>query len=132
MNKIIKSFQDTQCKIMNDEEFIVYVTLLTWKELSLEIFSLEVHPLRTQLQQRRLVQFKNMQSIFNMWMKVLNADERYIIKRHIIDGISWKKLENELHNKSKRDMYQNQYTLHKVQRTAITKIAQHLKNAKRI
>lgn len=59
------------------------------------------------------------------WMWFLSDDERYVIKRHLLDGIAWHHIVYEYNNKLIRSKIKNLSSLRRMQHQAIARIALH-------
>lgn len=75
---------------------------------------------RTALTQR-LLELKVRTQRVRSWMLVLNEDEEFVIRRHLIDEVSWPRLEAE-HIEKWKEYGKNRRTLMRYQKNALMKI----------
>lgn len=75
---------------------------------------------RTALTQR-LLELKVRTQRVRSWMLVLNEDEEFVIRRHLIDEVSWPRLEAE-HMEKWKEYGKNRRTLMRYQKNALMKI----------
>ena len=75
---------------------------------------------RTALTQRLLELKVRTQRVRN-WMLVINEDEKFVIRRHLIDEVSWPRLEAE-HIVKWKEYGKNRRTLMRYQKNALMKI----------
>ena len=89
------------------------------RQLEIQLFqdsSLE----KTALTQR-LFELKVRTQRVRSWMLVLNEDEEFVIRRHLIDEVSWPRLEAE-HIEKWKEYGKNRRTLMRYQKNALMKI----------
>lgn len=89
------------------------------RQLEIQLFqdsSLE----KTSLTQR-LFELKVRTQRVRSWMLVLNEDEEFVIRRHLIDEVSWPRLEAE-HIEKWKEYGKNRRTLMRYQKNALMKI----------
>ena len=89
------------------------------RQLEIQLFqdsSLE----KTALTQR-LFELKVRTQRVRSWMLVLNEDEDFVIRRHLIDEVSWPRLEAE-HIEKWKEYGKNRRTLMRYQKNALMKI----------
>lgn len=89
------------------------------RQLEIQLFqdsSLE----KTALTQR-LFELKVRTQRVRSWMLVLNEDEEFVIRRHLIDEVSWSRLEAE-HIEKWKEYGKNRRTLMRYQKNALMKI----------
>lgn len=89
------------------------------RQLEIQLFqdrSLE----KTALMQR-LLELKVRTQRVRSWMLVLNEDEEFVIRRHLIDEVSWPRLEAE-HIEKWKEYGKNRRTLMRYQKNALMKI----------
>ena len=89
------------------------------RQLEIQLFqdsSLE----KTALTQR-LFELKVRTQRVRSWMLVLNEDEEFVIRRHLIDEVSWPRLEAE-HIDKWKEYGKNRRTLMRYQKNALMKI----------
>lgn len=92
---------------------------VTQRQLEIQLFqdsSLE----KTALTQR-LFELKVRTQRVRSWMLVLNEDEEFVIRRHLIDEVSWPRLEAE-HIEKWKEYGKNRRTLMRYQKNALMKI----------
>lgn len=73
----------------------------------------------------RLDLISNTLTMLESWMWFLSDDERYVIKRHLLDGIAWHHIVYEYNNKLIRSKIKNLSSLRRMQHQAIARIALH-------
>jgi len=64
-------------------------------------------------------------TMLESWMQLLSDDERYVIKRHLLDGIIWHYIVYEYNVKLIRANTKSLSSLRRMQRQAIARIAFH-------
>lgn len=72
---------------------------------------------------KRFHMLKGWLSCFNSLLLVLNEDELFIIKRHLIDGIDWNRIIIEYNEKWGPENGRNRRTLIRYQNSALKKIS---------
>ena len=70
---------------------------------------------------QRLFELKVRTQRVRSWMLVLNEDEEFVIRRHLIDEVSWPRLEAE-HIEKWKEYGKNRRTLMRYQKNALMKI----------
>lgn len=73
--------------------------------------------------QRRLDLLEAKRIIIESWLGLLSDDELYVIHRHLIDGLSWSKLEEEFARLRGQERAKSERMLKLNQKTAIMKMA---------
>ena len=72
-------------------------------------------------QKERLLELRSQNEMVTNWLSILNEDEMYVVRRHLIDGISWGRLEVEHYNLWK-EYGKNRRTLMRYQHNALERI----------
>ena len=76
--------------MMNETERTVYHLICGWRRLIAEKDFYEAQSdLYTQVKYERVEQFDRLQILLENLMRLLTIDERYVIKRHLVDGLDW-------------------------------------------
>lgn len=109
---------------MTEMENVVYQVLCHWR-----VLKVDDHPSRLgkngdeQAKSRHENDLYYIVSNIAKWMSQLSEDERYVLKRHLIDGASWKKVRWEFCKDRRRE--ESLAALRRMQERAITQIAQY-------
>lgn len=112
---------------MNTTEKKVYQLLTRWRRISAEqsFLNLRKDPSFPE-RKERLELLGNVLTALESWMRILSDDERYVIKRHLVDGINWARIMYEYNTKLKRAVKKSRSTLRRMQSRAIAKIARYV------
>lgn len=113
---------------MNVIEKNAYQLLTRWRRISAEqsFLNLKKDPSFPE-KKERLELLGNVLTALESWMRILSDDERYVIKRHLVDGINWARIMYEYNTKLKRAVKKSRSTLRRMQSRAIAKIARYVK-----
>lgn len=113
--------------MMTETEHTVYHLICGWRRLLAEKDFYEAQTnLCAQLKYERIEQFDRLQILLENLMKLLTIDERYVIKRHLVDGLGWDCIEYEYNHKLLRSASKSRSTLRRLQNAAIVKMAQYI------
>ena len=112
--------------MMSESERNVYSLLRHWRRLHAEK---EFFELRTDLSEaqraERTEQIHRLLTLLEKWMRQLTIDERYIVKRYLVDNLRWRQLVCEYNTKLGRPCSKSLSSLRKIQSRAIQKLAQY-------
>ncbi len=112
--------------MMSESERNVYSLLRHWRRLHAEK---EFFELRTDLSEaqraERTEQIHQLLTLLEKWMRQLTIDERYIVKRHLVDNLRWRQLVCEYNTKLRRPCSKSLSSLRRIQSRAIQKLAQY-------
>lgn len=108
---------------MNAGEKKVYHLLCKWRKL-MDIKQAVSERLDLSPQQRlvREQHISKALSIMAVWLQILTDDERFIIKRHLIDGACWKLVVCEFNTKLRRSYSRSLSTMRRMQQRSLQKI----------
>lgn len=110
--------------MMNESERTVYCLLRDWRRLHAEKGYFATRDNLSQMQkEERLEQISRILKMLEAWMGLLTADERYVVKRHLVDGIDWSRVVYEYNTKLLRPVKKSRSSLRRMQTTAIAKAA---------
>ena len=111
---------------MNHHENNIYRLLCNWHKINAEKCFLEArtHVSSSQIKDR-LALISSALTMLESWMQLLSNDERYVIKRHLLDGIAWYRIAYEYNTKLIRSKAKSLSSLRRMQRQAIAWIALH-------
>ena len=70
-------------------------------------------------------QLSRVLAMLEAWMRLLTADERYVIKRHLVDEMDWSSIVSEHNTKLLRSEGRSRSSLRRMQSHAIGKIARY-------
>lgn len=111
---------------MNENERNIYRLLRGWRRLSVEKQFFESRcDLSQEQREERLAQMNHLLELLESGMMLLTADERYIIKRHLMDEVNWSRIVYEYNTKLLRPVRKSCSTLRRMQSSAIAKMARH-------
>ena len=111
-------------RMMNKVEKNVYRLLRCWRRLYVEKEFFESRRDLSQAQKDdRMEQLSRTLEMLEEWMRLLTADERYVIKRHLVDEIDWSRIVYEYNNKLLRPESKSRSSLRRMQSRAIEKMA---------
>ena len=109
---------------MNETERSIYRLLRGWRGLYEEKQEFEKRTdLSQQQRQERTERISEALSHLEGWMRLLTNDERFVVKRHLVDGVSWKRIECEYNTRLRRSVTKSLSSLRRIQRRALEKIA---------
>lgn len=112
--------------MMNEAEKNVYRLLRGWRRLHAEKEFFESRRDLSQAQKdERMEQLSRVLAMLEAWMQLLTADERYVIKRHLVDEIDWSRIVYEYNTKLHRSEGKSRSSLRRMQSRAIGKIARY-------
>ena len=113
--------------MMNENEQKVYRLLCSWRRI---IAEKQYYELRTDLspeqKDERSDHIGQVLAILEACMRLLTADERYVIKRRLVDEINWSRVLYEYNTKLQRPTKKSLSTLRRMQNKAIIKAARFL------
>lgn len=111
---------------MNQHESNIYSLLCNWHKINAEKRFVEarMHVSSSQIRDR-LALINSALTMLESWMRLLSDDERYVIKRHLLDGIAWYRIAYEYNTKLIRSKTKSLSSLRRMQRRAIARIALH-------
>ena len=111
---------------MNQHESNIYTLLCNWHWINAEKRFVEARTHISPSQARdRLDLINNTLTMLESWMQLLSDDERYIIKRHLLDGIVWHCIVYEYNEKLIRSKTRSLSSLRRMQYQAMVRIALH-------
>ena len=114
--------------MMNETERTVYHLICGWRRLIAEKDFYEAQSdLYTQVKYEHVEQFDRLQILLENLMRLLTIDERYVIKRHLVDGLDWNCI--EYNHKLLRSAQKSRSTLRRLQNSAIVKMAQYIEKS---
>lgn len=114
--------------MMNEAEKNVYRLLRGWRRLHAEKEFFESRDDLSQVQKDECLEhLSRVLTMLEAWMRLLTADERYVIKRHLVDEIDWSRIVYEYNTKLLRPESKSRSSLRRMQSRAITKMAQYAK-----
>ena len=70
---------------------------------------------------QRLSQLRRLNAMVRSWLSVLNEDEAYVVRRHLIDGVTWPLLEAE-HRAIRKEFGKSKRTLMRYEKNALKRI----------
>lgn len=109
---------------MNKNEASVYDFLRSWKSgPSMSSFVEERSDLTPSQKEERLELLEKASQMLETLMRLLDDDERFIVKRHLIDGIPWNRVVYEYNHLLKRPAQRSYSSLRRMQHQGILKIA---------
>ena len=115
--------------MMNETERTVYHLICGWRRLIAEKDFYEARSdLYTQVKYEHVEQFDRLQILLENLMRLLTIDERYVIKRHLVDGLDWNCIEF-LDQQLLRSAQKSRSTLRRLQNSAIVKMAQYIEKS---
>lgn len=79
---------------------------------------------------QRLSQLRRLNTMVRSWLSVLNEDEAYVIRRHLIDGVTWPRLEAE-HRTIWKEFGKSKRTLMRYEKNALKRIQQIIREGER-
>ena len=86
--------------MMNEAEKNVYRLLRSWRRLHVEKELFESrYDLSHAQKDERMEQLSRVLAMLEAWMRLLTADERYVIKRHLVDEMDWSSIVYEYNTK---------------------------------
>ncbi len=111
---------------MNQHESNIYSLLCNWHKINAEKRFVEArtHVSSSQIRDR-LALINSALTMLESWMQLLSDDERYVIKRHLLDGIVWYRIAYEYNNKLIRSKTKSLSSLRRMQHQANARIALH-------
>lgn len=110
---------------MRQEECEAYMLLCSWRQLVAEKQDfMERADLSFAQRTRREEYLCRLLLRMEMWMRLLSLDERYVIKRHLVDGVTWACVTYEYNHKLLRTKKRSFSTLRRLQRNALKKIVE--------
>ena len=116
--------------MMNETERTVYHLICGWRRFIAEKDFYEAQSdLYTQVKYERVEQFDRLQILLENLMRLLTIDERYVIKRHLVDGLDWNCIEYEYNHKLLRSVQKSRSTLRRLRNSAIVKMAQYIEKS---
>ena len=62
-------------------------------------------------------------STINAWLNLLSYDEKFVIEKHLIDGIEWARIAFEFRERWNKEFFRTERTLQIYQAKALKKIA---------
>ncbi len=111
---------------MNENERNTYRLLRGWRRLGVKKQFFESRcDFSPAQREARLAIINQLLELLDSSMALLNADERYVIQRHLIDGIGWKCIVYEYNTKLWRPVKKSLSSLRRLQRSGVGKIAIH-------
>ena len=111
---------------MNESEKNVYRLLRNWRRLYAEKEFFESRDDLSQGQKdERMDQISQILAMLETWMQLLSTDERYVIKRHLVDEIDWSRIVYEYNTKLIRAGGKSLSSLRRTQSCAIGKMARY-------
>ena len=111
---------------MNQHESNIYSLLCNWHRINAEKRFVEARTHVSPSQTRdRLDLINSTLTMLEAWMQLLSGDERYVIKRHLLDGIAWHHIVYEYNNKLIRSKTKSLSSLRRMQSQAMVRIALH-------
>lgn len=112
--------------MMNETEKNVYRLLRNWRRLHAEKeFFVSRDDLSQGQKDERMKQISQILAMLEKWMQLLSADERYVIKRHLVDEIDWSRIVYEYNTKLIRAGGKSLSSLRRMQNCAIGKMARY-------
>ena len=112
--------------MMNEAEKNVYRLLRSWRRLHVEKELFESrYDLSHAQKDERMEQLSRVLAMLEAWMRLLTADERYVIKRHLVDEMDWSSIVYEYNTKLLRAEGRTRSSLRRMQSHAIGKIARY-------
>ena len=111
---------------MKQHESNIYTLLCNWHKINAEkrFVKARAHVSPSQAMVR-LDLINSTLTMLESWMQLLSNDERYVIKRHLLDGIVWHHIVYEYNVKLIRSNTKSLSSLRRMQRQAIARIALH-------
>ena len=111
---------------MNHHESNIYSLLCNWHRINVEkrFIEAKTHVSSSQTKDH-LDLISSALTMLESWMQLLSDDERYVIKRHLLDGIAWRHIVYEYNVKLIRSKTKSLSSLRRMQRQTIARIALH-------
>lgn len=108
---------------MNEIETEVYYLFRNWRRIQAEKEMMTVaeevlSEYNEEHEDGYSIVLKKLQS----WMLLLDEDERFVIKRHLVDGLSWKRVVYEYNTKLLRATKKSYSTIRRMQSQGIARI----------
>lgn len=118
---------------MTEAETKVYNLLMNWRGLltAKEILSTcdEFSPAQ---KKERAAVISRILAVLEALMPRLSDDERFVVKRHLIDGITWEQTVYEYNHHLLRSREKSSSSLRRLQKQAIVKLAQNTKQLREL